>query len=99
VPGPRYQSNYESLSCPYRAALTLQTAQSAVAICDYGTGAYTYKGLRLKDGARIDIEGAVPTASGFTVTNNGTRYDVSRGGLVIYTDGDVYTEPAITSGP
>jgi hypothetical protein len=99
VPSPSYESNYDSLRCPYSAALTLQTAQSAVAICDQGTGAYTYKGLRLKDGARIDIEGAVPTATGFTVTNNGTRYDISRAGLVIYTDGEVYTEPAIASGP
>lgn len=99
APSANYQSNYESLRCPHRAVLTLQTTQSAVAICDHGTGGYTYKGLRLKDGARIDIDGAMPTASGFTVTNNGTRYDVSRGGLVINTDGDVYTEPAVTSGP
>jgi hypothetical protein len=93
------EASYEGITCPYRAALTLRTAQSAVVICDKGAGSYTYKGLRLKDGARIDVQGAVPTANGFTVTNNGTRYDVSRGGLVIYTEGDVYTESAIASGP
>jgi hypothetical protein len=32
-------------------------------------------------------------------SNNGTRYDISRSGVVIYTDGEVYTEPAIASGP
>jgi serine/threonine-protein kinase len=30
---------------------------------------------------------------------DGTRYDISRSGLVIYTGGDIYTEPAIASGP
>jgi hypothetical protein len=98
-PGPVYASTTGVLSCTYRVALTLRTLQSEVAICDDGYGSYTYKGLRLVDSARIDVTGAVPTATGFTVTNNGTRYDVSSGGLVIYSDGEVYTEPAVSSGP
>ena len=91
-------SSYEGMSCSYRAALTLRTAQSAVLICDEGSGIYTYEGLRLKDNARISLPGVVPTASGFSVTNNGTRYDISPRGLIIYTDGEVYTEPAIAPG-
>ncbi|PRC43215.1 hypothetical protein C6A85_000000106490 [Mycobacterium sp. ITM-2017-0098] len=90
---------YAGMSCSYSVALTLQTSQSAVVICNEGLGIYTYKGLRLKDNARIDLPGVVPTPTGFSVTNNGTRYDITRSGLVIYTDGDVYTEPAIASGP
>ncbi len=91
--------SYAGLSCPYVPALTLQTVQSLVVICDEGAGIYTYKGLRLKDNARIDLPGVVATPTGFSVTNNGTRYDISRNGLVIYTGGDVYSEPAISSGP
>ncbi|GAA2567278.1 serine/threonine-protein kinase [Mycolicibacterium diernhoferi] len=91
--------SYAGLSCPYVPALTLQTAQSVVVICDEGTGIYTYKGLRLKDNARIDLPGVVATPTGFSVTNDDTRYDISRNGLVIYTGGDVYAEPAISSGP
>lgn len=88
------------LSCDYRLAFALQTSLSAVAICDDGSGQFTYKGLRLKDGARIDVQGAVPTGTGFTAVNDGTRYEVSRSGLTIYTnDGEVYSEPAISSGP
>lgn len=96
---PTGESTYAGMNCPYRAALTLRTTQSAVLICDEGAGIYTYKGLRLSDDARIDLPGVVRTGTGFAVTNNGTRYDISSGGLVIYTDGDVYTEPAIASGP
>lgn len=91
--------SYAGLSCPYVPALTLQTVQSVVVICDEGTGIYTYKGLRLKDNARIDLPGVVATPTGFSVTNNDTRYDISRDGLVIYTGGDVYAEPALSSGP
>lgn len=91
--------SYAGLSCPYIPALTLQTVQSVVVICDEGTGIYTYKGLRLKDNARIDLPGVVATPTGFSVTNDDTRYDISPNGLVIYTGGDVYAEPAISSGP
>ena len=96
---PQLPTANAGFSCTYRAALTLRTKLSAVLICDDGTGGYTYKGLRLKDGARIDVPGAIPTSTGFTATNNGTRYDVSQTGLVIQTpDGEVYSEPAIASG-
>lgn len=96
---PTGGSSYEGMICPNTAALTVRTVQSAVLICDEGAGVYTYKGLRLKDNARIDLPGVVPTATGFAVTNKGTRYDISRGGLVIYTEGEVYQEPAVASGP
>ncbi|ANI42968.1 hypothetical protein MYVA_5954 [Mycolicibacterium vaccae 95051] len=96
---PSTPGTYAGMFCSYAVALTLRTSQSAVVVCDEGSNIYTYKGLRLKDNARIDLPGVVPTATGFSVINNGTRYDISRSGLVIYTDGDVYTEPAIASGP
>lgn len=99
VPPSAGSGGYAGMSCPYRMALTLRTTLSAVLICDEGSGVYTYKGLRLKDNARIDLPGVVPTPTGFSVTNNGTRYDISRSGLLIYTDGEVYPEPAIASGP
>lgn len=95
VIAPDYPVAYKGLTCSYRAALTLTTTLSAVVVCQEATGGYVYKGLRLKDNARIDVPGAVPTANGFTAINNGTRYEVSAGGLVIYADGEVFTEPAV----
>jgi hypothetical protein len=85
----------------YRAAFMLRTAQSAVVICDDGSGTYSYKGLRLKDHAKLELPIAFPTATGFTASNtDGTRYDVSRAGLVISSPGgDIYTEQAIAAAP
>lgn len=83
------------MTCPVRTALTLKTTKSLVVICDDGSG-YTYKGLRLKDNSRIDIEGATLTSDGFIAFNEGTRYVVTWTGLEIHTpDGEYYNEPAI----
>ncbi len=77
----------------------LRTAQSVVLICDQGGGTYVYKGLRLSDSAGIQIAGVVRTAEGFSVTNEGWRYDVSLDGLVLRApDGEVYSQPAVESG-
>ena len=83
------------LACNFTVALAIRTQLSEVVVCEEASGGYTYKGLRLKDLARIDIPGAVPNETGFTVINGGTRYEVSGGGLHIYTDGEVFTEPAV----
>jgi hypothetical protein len=100
LPGADTQGFFNGPRCPYRAALMVRTPLSQAIVCDDGSGSYTYKGLRLKDLSRIDLSGALPTANGFTVSNSdGTRYDISRSGLVITTAGDVYTEQALASGP
>lgn len=101
LPGADAQGFSDGPRCSYRAALMIRTAQSQAVVCDEGSGRYTYEGLRLKDSARIDLPGALPTGTGFTVQNtDGTRYEISRSGLAIYTpDGQVYPETAIAAGP
>ncbi|WP_238553484.1 hypothetical protein [Mycobacterium colombiense] len=101
MPGTDAAGFLDGPRCTYRAAFMLRTAQSAVVICDDGSGTYSYKGLRLKDNAKLELPSAFPTATGFTVSNiDGTRYDVSRAGLVISSPGgDVYTEQAIAVAP
>lgn len=101
MPGTDALGFLDGPRCTYRAAFMLRTAQSAVVICDDGSGTYSYKGLRLKDNAKLVLPSAFPTATGYTVSNtDGTRYDVSRAGLVISSPGgDVYTEQAIAAAP
>lgn len=101
LPGADSQGFVDGPRCSFRAALMVRTAQSQAVVCDDGSGSYTYKGLRLKDSARIDVPGAVPSETGFIATNGAanTRYVLSRSGLSIYADGEVYLEPAIASGP
>ena len=91
--------SYRGLTCSSGAALWLRTAQSVVLICDQGGGTYVYKGLRSSDDATIQLQGVVRTAEGFSVTNEGWRYDVGLDGLVLRApDGEVYSEPAVESG-
>jgi serine/threonine protein kinase len=74
------------------------TAVSAVVVCQYGPAAYYYRGDRLKDGAAIELDHAVPSAGGFNVVNpaDGTRYEVGSTALTIVTPhGEVFSEPMI----
>ncbi|MGY4100765.1 hypothetical protein ACW2Q0_14605 [Nocardia sp. R16R-3T] len=60
-----------------------RTTQSLVAICETGVGRLYYKGVRLSDGASVEIDDPVRTETGFAVTNAGVRYSLSRDALVI----------------
>lgn len=79
------------------AALGL-TGASALVVCRYGTDGYYYRGVRLRDGAQIELDHAVRSADGFNVTNptDGTRYEIGSGALTIITpSGEVFSEPMI----
>jgi serine/threonine-protein kinase len=74
------------------------TAASALVVCRYGTDGYYYRGVRLSDGAQIELDHALPSAGGFDVVNqaDGTRYEIRRSALTIVTpDGEVFSEPMI----
>lgn len=83
------------------ASLMVRTAQSAAVVCQSGPAAFYYRGLRLSDGATIELTGATRMATGFIVTNpsDGTEYDVTRSELVIRSTQGVDTESVIESGP
>jgi serine/threonine-protein kinase len=72
------------------------TAQSAVVVCRTESGSFFYRGVRLKDGAGIELGNAVPSSRGFDVANpsDGTLYQVRSNALTIITpDGEVHSEP------
>jgi len=60
-----------------------RTTESLVVICETGAGRLYYKGVRLNDGAAIEIDDPVRTETGFAATNQGVRYSLSRNALVI----------------
>jgi serine/threonine-protein kinase len=81
-----------------RPVLLARTEASALVVCGYGTDGYYYRGVRLKDGAGIELDGALPSADGFEVVNttDGTRYEMTPAALTIVTpDGEVFSEPMI----
>jgi hypothetical protein len=60
-----------------------RTPDSALVICETGVRRYYYRGVGLKNGLSVEIDDPVQTGPGFVATNNGVRYSVSPGALVI----------------
>lgn len=62
-----------------------RTTQSVLVVRRAGPGDYYYRGLRLSDGASIELADAVRSSDGFDVTNptDGTRYQIRPDTLTI----------------
>ena len=60
-------------------------------ICRTGPGSFYYRGVRLSDGAGIELPNAVRSSGGFDVTNpvDGTRYEIRPDALTITVGGRV----------
>ena len=80
-----------------RLAALGTTARSALVVCGAGTGAYYYyRGVRLSDGASIELSDVTRVGQGFDVRNpaDGTMYRIRPDALIIETPGDgPYVEP------
>jgi serine/threonine protein kinase len=79
-------------------AAAIRTAQSLAVICETTSGDYYYHGERLRDGANVRLDNAVPAGGGFDVTNpaDGARYEVRPNLLTILSNGHVDSaEPAL----
>jgi hypothetical protein len=79
-------------------ALMARTTKSLVVVCKAGPGNYYYRGVRVSDGASIELANAVRTSSGFDVTNptDGTRYEVRSNVVnIISPSGHVDSEPMV----
>jgi serine/threonine protein kinase len=79
-------------------AMMGRTTQSVLVVCEIGPANYYYRGLRLSDGASIELANAVRSSDGFDVTNpvDGTRYQVRPTSISITSPGgQVFTEPMI----
>jgi serine/threonine protein kinase len=80
-----------------QAALA-RTTQSVLVVCRTGPGAFYYRGVRLSDGAGIELANVVRSSGGFDVTNptDGTRYQIRPDGLtIIPPDGQAVTEAMV----
>ena len=81
-----------------RPAVMGRTTLSVLVVCQIQPGSFYYRGVRLSDGASIELANAVRSSDGFDVTNpvDGTRYQVRRTGISITSpDGQVYPEPMV----
>ena len=79
-------------------AALARTTQSVFVVCRTGPGEFYYRGIRLSDGAGIELANAVRSSGGFDVTNptDGTRYQIRPDSLtIIPPDGQAVTEPMV----
>jgi hypothetical protein len=75
-----------------------RTAKSVVVVCQIQPGNFYYRGVRLSDGASIELANAVRSSGGFDVTNqtNGTHYRIRPTSLSIAPpDGPEFYEPML----
>jgi serine/threonine-protein kinase len=82
-------------------AAAIRTASSLAVVCQTAPGSYYYHGERLRDGANLKIDDAVPTDGGFDATNpaDGAHYQVRPDELTILSNGHVDSaEPALEYG-
>jgi serine/threonine protein kinase len=79
-------------------AALARTTQSVLVICEIQPGSFYYRGVRISDGASIELANAVRSSVGFDVTNpsDGTRYQIRPATLTIISpSGQASTEPVI----
>jgi serine/threonine-protein kinase len=79
-------------------AAIARTTQSVLVVCQIQPGTFYYRGVRLSDGASIELANAVRSSVGFDVTNptDGTQYQIRPTSLTIAPpDGNASTEPIL----
>ena len=81
-----------------RPAVMGRTTLSVLVVCQIQPGSFYYRGVRLSDGAGIELANAVRSSDGFDVTNptDGTRYRIRATTLTIAPpDGPMSSEPML----
>jgi hypothetical protein len=81
-------------SSPDTAAAFGSTATSRVAICATSDGKYVYRGVRIRDGAKLVLP-ATQSSGSFVAENDGITYTFSSSALTISTGGTVIRQEAV----
>jgi hypothetical protein len=80
--GQGYVDSTARCSPPTTVVFFGSTESSRVAICKTAGGQYEYRGVRLRDGAKLIVP-ASPSGDGFVADNDGITYTVTAKSLVI----------------
>lgn len=101
-----YLESTARCASPSTAVIFGSTASSRVAICEESDGTYEYRGVRVRDGARLVLP-ATRSGDGYVAFNDGQSYTVTSDSLVFSVGDDVIRdeplldvhEPSGTSTP
>ncbi|MCH9732869.1 MAG: hypothetical protein K0U84_24960 [Actinomycetia bacterium] len=78
-----YVDSTARCTAPNTAVIFGRTATSRVAICMSSDGAYQYRGVRVRDGAKLIVPASRSSDGAFTAANDGFQYMVTSRALVI----------------
>lgn len=83
-----YLESTARCASPATAVLFGSTETSRVAICEQSDGSYQYRGVRVRDGARLVLP-ATATGDGYVAENDGLSYTVTTESLVVSSGDEV----------
>ena len=83
-----YLESTARCASPATAVIFGSTETSRVAICEQSDGSYQYRGVRVRDGARLVLP-ATATGDGYVAENDGLSYTVTTESLVVSSGDDV----------
>lgn len=100
-PAPPYDSqgylnSTARCTAPDSAVVFGSTASSRIAICSDGEGNYEYRGVRVRDGARLIVPASKSSDGAFTASNDGIDYMVTSEALVVSVDEKVLRDEPMT---
>jgi hypothetical protein len=83
--GQGYVDSTARCTTPDKAAAFGSTATSRVAICESPSGQYEYRGVRIRDGAKLIIPASRSSDGKFVAENDGITYTVTATSLIVST--------------
>lgn len=83
-----YLDSTARCASPSVAVIFGSTESSRVAICEQSDGSYQYRGVRVRDGARLVLP-ATASGSGYVAENDGLSYTVTSDSLVLRSGDEV----------
>lgn len=90
-----YLESTARCAAPATAVIFGSTDSSRVAICRQSDGTYQYRGVRVRDGARLVLP-ATATEDGYVAKNDGLSYTVTSDSLVLSSGSTVIRDEQLT---
>lgn len=90
-----YLKSFARCAAPEVPVIFGATSTSRVAVCEDSDGNYTYRGVRVRDGAQLELS-ATSSGSDYVAFNEGQSYTVTSEALVFSVGDDVVREESWT---
>jgi hypothetical protein len=75
--GQGFVDSWASCAAPNTAVVFGSTATSRVAVCKSTAGQYQYRGVRVRDGAKLAVDAKATGDNGFVADSDGNEYTVT----------------------